>query len=220
MGRHVFSLLICPLKGEGKQEMISQPADGIVVKARERELTIRAIAEIIREKSQAGQLISQNEIFHRLLEQGLIKGKEEGAQNILETLLERALEENGDVVKLYTEGEEPYFLSSQFMSESYARILIQKRADPMLLIAEIIRENSAIYPQPVPIDTFKQSPFDLTLEEIEAYLAQMAKRDEYRDIKQTTSSIGTVFLYSTLHLDPGYASMLAEWVDVGQANNP
>jgi hypothetical protein len=200
--------------------MISQSAYGIAVKAREGELAIRAIAEIIRGKSHAGHLISQNEIFHRLHERGLIKGKEEGAQNVLETLLEKALEENRDVLKLHTEAGEPYFFSSQFMSESYARILIQKRADPILLIAEIVRENSAIYPRPVPLDMFKHSPFDLTLEEIQAYLAQMAKRDEYRDIKQTTSSIGTLFLYSTLHLDSDYASMLAEWVDVGQANNP
>jgi hypothetical protein len=217
---HVFTLLICPLKREGKQEMISESADGIAVKTQEGELAIRAIAEIIRGKSQAGELISQNEIFHRLHERGLIKDKKEGAQNVLETLLEKALEENRDVIKVHTEAGEPYFFSSQFMGESYAKILIQKRADPMLLIAEIIRENSAIYPRPVPIDMFKQSPFDLTLEEIQAYLAQMAKRDEYRDIKQTASSIGTVFLYSTLHLDPDYASMLAEWVDVGQANNP
>jgi len=208
------------LEKEGKQEMISQSVDGIAVKPREGKLAIRAIAEIIRGKSQAGQIISQNEIFHRLLERGLIKGKKEGAQNAIENLLEKALEENGDVIKLHTEGGESYFFSSQFMSESYARILIQERADPMRLIAEIVRENSAIYPRPVPIDMFKHLPFDLRLEEIQAYLAQMAKRDDYRDIKQTTSSIGTVFLYSTLHLDPGYASMLAEWVDVGQANNP
>ncbi len=90
----------------------------------------------------------------------------------------------------------------------------------MLLIAEIVRENSAIYPRPVPLDMFKHSPFDLTLEEIQASLAQMAGRDEYKDINQTTTSIGTVFLYSTSHLDPGYASMLAEWLDVEQANNP
>jgi hypothetical protein len=218
--RHVFSLLICPLKREGKQEMISQSVEGLSVKAQEEELAVRAIAEVIRRKSQAGHLISQNEIFHRLLERGLIKGKKEGAQNVLETLLEKALEENEDFIKLHTDGEEPSFFSSQFMSESYARILIQKRADPMLLIAEIVRENSAIYPRPVPLDMFKGSPFDLTLEEIQATLAQMGIRDDYRDIKQTASSVGTVFLYSTLHLDPGYASMLAEWVDVGQANNP
>jgi hypothetical protein len=200
--------------------MISQSADCIAVKPQEGELVIRAIIEIIGGKSQAGQLISQNEIFHRLLERGLIKDNKEGAAKVLETLLEKALEENGDVIRLHTQGEEPYFFSSQFMSESYARILIQKRADPMLLIAEIVRENSAIYPRPVPLDTFKHSPFDLTLEEIQVYLSQMAKLDEYRDIMQTTSSIGTAFLYSTSHLDPGYASMLAEWLDVGQANNP
>jgi hypothetical protein len=200
--------------------MISQSADGITVKTRRGELAVRAIAEIIREKSQAGQVTSQNEILDRLLEQGLIKGKKEGAQRVLKTLLEKTLEENGDVIRLHTEGEEPYFFCSQFMSEPYAKILIQKRADPMLLIAEIVRENSAIYPRPVPLDMFKYSPFDFTLEEIQDCLAQMAKRDEYRDVKQTTSSIGTIFLYSTLHLNPGYASMLAEWVDVGQANNP
>jgi hypothetical protein len=27
-------------------------------------------------------------------------------------------------------------------------------------------------------------------------------------------------LYSALHLEPEYASMLAEWLDVGQFNNP
>jgi hypothetical protein len=200
--------------------MISQSVDGIAVKAREAELAVRAIAETIRGKSQAGHLISQDEIFHSLLERRLINRKKEGAKNALETLTEKALEENGDIIKLHTEGEEPYFFSSQFMSESYARILKQERVDPMLLMAEIVRENSAIYPRPVPLDLFKHSPFDFTLEEIQAYLAQMAKRDEYRDIKQTASSVGTVFLYSTLHLDPGYAAMLAEWVDVGQADNP
>ena len=138
----------------------------------------------------------------------------------METLTEKALQESEDVIKLHTEGEEPHFFSSQFMSESYARILIQKRADPMLLIAEIVRENSAIYPRPVPLDIFKHSPFDLTVEQIQACLAQMAQQDDYRDVQQTTTSVGTVFLYSTLHLDPGYASMLAEWVDVGQVNNP
>jgi len=200
--------------------MISQSVDGISVKPREEELALRTIVEIIRGKSQAGQLVSQNEIFHRLLERNLIEGKREGAKNESETLTEKALQENGDLIKLRAGGEEPCFFSSQFMTESHARILIQKRADPMLLIAEIVRENSAIYPRPVPLDIFKHAPFDLTAKEIQDALARMAVQDDYRDVQQTTSSVGTVFLYSTLHLDPGYASMLAEWVDVGQANNP
>jgi hypothetical protein len=57
-------------------------------------------------------------------------------------------------------------------------------------------------------------------EEILACLRQMADREEYGDIQQATTSIGTVFVYSTLHLDRDYAAMLAEWLDVGQFNNP
>ena len=200
--------------------MISPSADRIPLRPREGELAVRAITGMIRAKSEEGQLISRSEIIERLLDQGLIDGKEEGIQKISETLLERALEENGDIIKLHSAEKEPHFFSSQFMSESYAKILVKKGADPVLLVVEVVRENSAIYPRPVPLDMFKVSPFDFTPEEIQAYLAQITKRDGCTDICQTTSSIGTVFLYSTLHLNPGYASMLAEWADVGQADNP
>lgn len=42
----------------------------------------------------------------------------------------------------------------------------------------------------------------------------------YGDIAQIRTSVGTVFLYSASYLDPAHASMLAEWLDVGQFNNP
>ena len=113
MTRHLFSLLICPLKKESKQEMISQSTDDIVVKAREEELVIRAIAEIIREKSQAGQFISQDEIFHRLLERGLIKGNKQGAENVLETLLEKSLERKRRCHKTSHRRERTIFLLFQ-----------------------------------------------------------------------------------------------------------
>jgi hypothetical protein len=57
-------------------------------------------------------------------------------------------------------------------------------------------------------------------EEIEASLEHMAGKEDFRDICRTTTSIGTAFLFSTLHLEPDYASMLAEWFDVGQFQNP
>jgi hypothetical protein len=89
-----------------------------------------------------------------------------------------------------------------------------------MLIAEIVRENSALYPRPIPMDTFKNSPFELTQEEILACLQKISGQEDYQDIARTTTSAGTVFLYSSRHLDQGYASMLAEWLDVGQFNNP
>ena len=39
-------------------------------------------------------------------------------------------------------------------------------------------------------------------------------------IRFTTSSIGTVFLYSNKYLEDGYAEFLAEEQDVGAVMNP
>ena len=67
---------------------------------------------------------------------------------------------------------------------------------------------------------FEDPPFELTPEEISSCLERMADQEAYRDIQRTTTSIGTVFLFSTLYLEPDYASFLAEWIDVGQVNSP
>jgi hypothetical protein len=186
----------------------------------EHELAVQVAAGIIRSKSASGKLVSGEEIFQELLDRHLPRVDEGEGRNLCESIIEKALEDNEDLVKLHAAEAEPHFYSSRFMSEAYARILVQKGSDPLLLIAEIVRQNSAIYPRPVPLAAFEDTPFDLTKEEIQHCLSRMAGQDEYQDIQQTRSSIGTVFLYSTLHLEPGYAAMLAEWVDVGQANNP
>jgi hypothetical protein len=87
-------------------------------------------------------------------------------------------------------------------------------------MAEVVRENSSIYPRPVPLDLFGHSPFNLTIDQLQGFLEQLTKGEGYRDIKQTTTSTGNVFLFSSRHLEPDYASMLAEWFDVGEFNNP
>jgi hypothetical protein len=63
-------------------------------------------------------------------------------------------------------------------------------------------------------------PFEMSQEEIQACLQNLAAGEEYKDIRRLSTSAGTVFLYSTLHLDPAHASMLAEWIDVGQSKSP
>jgi hypothetical protein len=99
-------------------------------------------------------------------------------------------------------------------------MLLQKLGDPARLIAEVIRQNSASYPRPVPLDMFTNPPFDLTREQVVDCLERMTVEEDYRDIASTTTSASTIFLYSTLHLEPEHASMLAEWFDVGQLENP
>jgi len=178
------------------------------------------IANLIRIKSRAGQLVLQKEIFQELIEQKALKSDYREQKGKFEAILKKTIEENGDLKELPDKDGLPRYYSSQFMSETYVRILLRKEENPLMLIAEIVRENSAAYPRPIPLDTFKNSPFELTQEEILACLQKMSDQKDYQDISQTTTSAGAVFLYSNIHLDPGYASMLAEWFDVGQFNNP
>jgi hypothetical protein len=185
-----------------------------------KEAVIHVIAESIRRKSQAGQLASENEIFQELLKQDILKGDREESQPLFKEALEETLNRYEDLKKLPDKGEGPRFYSSQFMTESYTKILLQKETNLLLLIAEVVRENSAVYPRPVSLGLFGDSPFNLSHGELQRHLEQMAKEEGYRDIRRTTTSAGNVFLYSSLHLEPDYASMLAEWFDVGQFNNP
>ena len=179
------------------------------------------VAEFIRAKSRDGQLTSRMEIHQYLVDRQQFPSQpKEGAPDRFQPLLVKTLEENGDLKELSGKEGVPRYYSSIYMSDSYVRLLLRKEGDPLSMIAETVRENSLVYPRPLPITTFAHSPFDLTQEEILVCLRQMADRGEYADIQQTTTSIGTVYLYSTLHLDRDYASMLAEWLDVGQFNNP
>ena len=180
----------------------------------------RTVADMIHKKSEEGQLISKNEIFQELIGQNILKSDPPEQESEFETILKKTMEGNSDLRELPWRDGLPRYYSSQCMSEPYIRILLRKEEDPLLLIAEMVRENSSLYPRPVPIDIFFDSPFDLTQEEILVCLGKMSGQEEYQDIAQTTTSTGTIFLYSSRHLDSGYASMLAEWFDVGQAENP
>ncbi|MCX5872946.1 MAG: hypothetical protein NTY51_06890 [Deltaproteobacteria bacterium] len=177
------------------------------------------IAKIIREKSEAGQLVQFEELLTELAGQGLSNSDVAAHQRShFEGVLRQVVSENGDIKEISSRNRIPHYYSSRSLSETYAGILVRK--EEKSLIAEIVRENSAIYPRPVPLNIFREPPFDLTQKEILDCLEKMGKQGEYQDIAQTTTSIGTVFLYSNQHLDQNYASTLAEWLDVGQVNNP
>jgi len=175
-----------------------------------------AIVFMIRQESEAGRLISGTEILHRLADQARspLPGEEFG--NRLKTILGA----NEDLHELAAGDGSLHFYSSLFMTGAYAMILLQKQGDPLRLIAETVRRYSEDYTRPVPLDLFTQPPFDLTRQEVLNDLEHMEAVEEYRDIAMTMTSASRVFLYSTLYLEPGHASMLAEWIDVGQFDNP
>jgi len=184
------------------------------------EVATSAIAAMIRQESKAGRLISEGEVLRRAADQKLFSTPAPGWREEAGNLLKKVLDENEDLNELAAEDGSKSYYSSRFMTEAYAGILLQKQGDRLRLIAEIVRQNSAAYPRPVPLDLFTQPPFDLTPQEVLNGLEGMSIQDEYEDIKPTITSTSRVFLYSTLHLEPDHASMLAEWLDVGQSNNP
>ena len=196
--------------------------DSVVEKSivKEEGICAQAMAAMIRQSSEAGQLISESEILRRMVDQHLFTPSATDSPEHIRNIFKRLVEKNEDLHEVAAQDGSRRYYSSQFMTEAYANILLQRQGDPLRLIAEIVRQNSEIYPRPVPLDIFTQPPFDLTRQEVLEDLKRMSTEEEYRDIAPTTTSASTIFLYSTLHLDPEYASMLAEWLDVGQSHNP
>jgi hypothetical protein len=188
--------------------------------AKEGEAAARAIAAMIRQSSEASQLIAESEIHRRVADQHLLTSPAADPAEEVGNILKKVVDGSEDLHELAAQDGSRHYYSSHFMTGAYARILLQKKGDQLRLIAETVRENCALYPRPVPLDIFTQPPFDLARQEILNDLERMAAEEEYRDILPTTTSASRVFLYSTLHLEPEYASMLAEWLDVGQFNNP
>jgi len=176
------------------------------------------IAALIRQCSESGRLISGCELERQFMTQYRTMSGEQAAP--FQSTLARARERYHDLHELAADDGTRSYFSSQNMTQAYAVMLLRRQGDPARLIAEVVRENSAAYPRPVPLDIFTHSPFDLTREQVLDCLKRMATEQEYRDIASTTTSASTFYLYSTLHLESDHASMLAEWLDVGQLENP
>lgn len=180
----------------------------------------QAIVQAIREQSGTGQLIPFEEIWTELVRVGHVTQDASDEMTDFKAILGGVIQENADLKEISTENGTAYYYSTRSLSETYAGILISKQEGSLRVIARVVRDNSKIYPRPVPLDLFTMSPFDLTQEELLDCLARINEQEEYKDIARTTTSVGTVFLYSSRHLEPDYAFTLAEWLDVGQVNNP
>jgi hypothetical protein len=137
-----------------------------------------------------------------------------------QTLIQDVTSRHDDIKAVIDSAGHPFYYSERFMTGAYAGVLLLKGEGLLRMMAEVIREQSRIYPRPVPVALFQCSPFDLSEDQISVGLKEMLRKSPYRDIAQLTTSTGALFVYSTNYLDLDHASMLAEWIDVGQAENP
>lgn len=168
------------------------------------------IAASIRQCSEEGRLIAERELQASATEE----------PEAFESLLGNLLERHDDLQALTARDGTRRFYSSHCMTGAYALILLHKEEDPLQLIAEVVRQNSRDYPRPVPLDIFGVEPFGMAAHEVSDCIQKLAADKANADILVIETVTSRKFLFSARYLEPAHAALLAEWYDVGQANNP
>ncbi len=93
--------------------------------------------------------------------------------------------------------------------------------DPLLAqLAEAVRRDSSAYPRPTPVDAWRDAPFGLSDAGLDAALARLRADPACEDIREVAASDGSRFLYSSRHMSEAVAASRAEWIAVGQRQNP
>lgn len=178
----------------------------------------QAVLETIREASAQPRLIALEEILERLRERGLAEGLETPPPADARPELAAIVADLPEIASFASRSGRTLYHDPTLLSRAYARLLDNQDAVDVLLAGEI-RASSRDCPRPVPRQLFERPPFNLSLETIEAALDAMAADPAFADIASTTTSLGTVYLYSGLYLDRGHAAFLAEQDDA-MAMNP
>jgi hypothetical protein len=177
-----------------------------------------ALLAAIRDASRVAKLKPISELKEILLAQPVGTDAVALPSMDLETMVAEAAE---DDIKLMRGTRDIYYFSENFMTAAYALHLFRvMEKDPARMVADTVRDESRIYPRPTPAYAFLHPPFSMKEAELDGVLWQISQRNDMTDIKSTTVSNGALYLYSTLHLTVLHAETMAEWNEVGQAENP
>lgn len=196
------------------EEQIEAEQENIEIEAEETEKDkITLIGEFIREKSSECKLSNAED----LLEEPFSLEVDE-VLTVIDELKER--EEFKDIYSI--KGEKViYLFSDKYISNNYAKMMILvEEKDLLKLVAETVRFDSKAYPRPTDSKLFSYNPFKLSEEEFNEALNQLKTKPQYSDIKETRASNNALYLYSDTFLSKPHADSLAEWIAVGQDQNP
>jgi len=167
-----------------------------------------AIADQIREASRAGRLVRLESVWQRSEEEFAAWRESQAAT----TMADIAMIQERDEVFLYSE---------LYMTRSFAAAAARAGCrDICWAIARTVRNDSQTYPRPTPLSAFGESPFFFPKDLLDRAMQEIPDDPQYADIRSIRSSDGSIFLFSSAHLDPARAESLAEWLAVGHARNP
>jgi hypothetical protein len=168
----------------------------------------KALVEVVRKASNEGELTLAAEVCQ--------VGEDEFAALAVTAAPGAA----ADIIWI-CEGDKSYLFSERTMTRRYAEAAaLGASRDPLRMIAATVRSESATYPRPTRLETFHDRPFCLSSEEITTAVARMRADAQYADIATARASNGAEFLFSSNHLSRDQAVSMAEWLAVGQCDNP
>jgi hypothetical protein len=122
-----------------------------------------------------------------------------------------------DIVRTADEATGVEYLHAEYiLSVRFAQLLLRKQAnDPKRLIAELVRENSDLWPRPVSVEFFSETElFGMTPADVSSVVAAIMADPAYADIKGVTTSNGVIYLYSDRFMVEPVALRMAEWTEV------
>jgi len=168
----------------------------------------KAIAQKVREASRSGRPLPLKDVW---------QGTEDEFRAWKQSQPPAGMED----IALFREQGKTYCHSELHMTRSYAQAAARARCqDICWAIVETVRSDSRTYPRPTPLAAFSEPPFMFPRDSIEPAVREISGNPDYQDIGQVRSSDGSVFLFSSTHLDRGHAESLAEWLAVGRLQNP
>lgn len=117
--------------------------------------------------------------------------------------------------------EKIYLYSDNHITKNYANMMISvEEKDFFKMIADIVREESRIYPRPTDARLFNKAPFKLSKEQFYEVYKQLINKEEYKDIQEVRASNNALYLYSDKFMKKAHASSLTEWIEVEADQNP
>jgi hypothetical protein len=167
-----------------------------------------AIADQIREASRAGRLVRLESVWQKSEEEFVAWRESQAAAAMAD-------------IAMIQERDEIFLYSELYMSKSFAAAAARAGCrDICWAIAQTVRSDSQTYPRPTPLSTFGESPFFFPKDLLDRAMQDIPDDPQYADIQSIRSSDGSIFLFSSAHLDSARAESLAEWLAVGHVRYP
>lgn len=130
------------------------------------------------------------------------------------------LEVNPADIKALVGAHSYYLYDAKAMTDTYANwAFLAAEDNPLVTFAFCVREDSRVYPRPMPAQSLKNAPFRMSDEEIERAWQLSREHADYDDIVRIEASNKDVYFYSTIYLSAARAQALAEWDAVERYRN-